>query len=205
MQFTQKNRLPRHSQPGNISSAPHKTGAGFRSPLTTYAHNRTSGFFVRTISSHLFRAEIMVGRTGPTSVGPGSYVAGTANPVCLTTHSFAALDGEFVKLTTYEATPWQTANNSAHTLRVVTSRLKSTADFSAHHASRKSCTSICCMSAVTHYRTPIPPLFSAIWRMICTSCSSSSNNKTQPTNTSNRPFLHFAAGGLCTSVAWRIL
>ncbi|MFS8167946.1 ash family protein, partial [Escherichia coli] len=100
----------------------------FRSLLTTTAHNRASGFFVRTVSPRLFRTRIMVGRTGPTSVGPGSVVAGTANLVRLTTHSFAALDGEFSKLATTEATPWQTANNSAHTLHVVTSRLKSTAD-----------------------------------------------------------------------------
>ncbi|EFJ5673290.1 ash family protein [Escherichia coli] len=200
MPFSQKNRLPCRNQSGYISAAPHKTGAGFRSLLTTYAHNRASGFFMCEALPHLFRTRIMVGRTGPTLVGPESCVAGTANPVCLTTHSFAALDGEFLKLTTYEATPWQTANNSAHTLRVVTSRLKSTADFSAHHASHKSCTSICCMSAATHYRTPIPPLFSAIWRMICASFSSSSSSKTNSINSCSGPFLHLAAGGLRTSV-----
>lgn len=204
MQFTQKNRLPHRVLLRYIPAAPHKTGAGFRSLLTTQAHNRASGFFVRTVLPRLFRTEIMAGRTGPTSVGPGSCVAGTANLVRLATHSFAALDGEFSQLTTQEATPWQTANSSANTLRVVTSRLKSTADFSAQHASRTSCTSICCMSAATSFQTSILPPFSAIWRMTYMSCSSSSNNKTQPTNTSNRPFLHFAAGGLCTSVAWRI-
>ncbi|ENI9473670.1 ash family protein, partial [Escherichia coli] len=56
-------------------------------PLTTQAHNRASGFFVRTASSHLFRVRIMVGRTGPTSVGPGSCVAGGCNPVRLTTQN----------------------------------------------------------------------------------------------------------------------
>ncbi len=200
MPFSQKNRLPCRNQSGYISAAPHKTGAGFRSLLTTKAHNRASGFFVRTVLPRLFRTRIMVGRTGPTSVGPGSLVAGTANLVRLATHSFAALDGEFSKLTTKEATPWQTANNSAHTLRVVTSRLKSTADFSAHHASRKSCTSICCMSAVMRYQTLIPSLFLAIWRMICASFSSSSSSKTNSINSCSWPFLHLAAGGLRTSV-----
>ncbi|HCT4933967.1 TPA: ash family protein [Escherichia coli] len=195
----QKNRLPCRNQSGYISAAPHKTGAGFRSPLTTYAHNRASGFFVRTALPRFFRTRIMAGRTGPTSVGPGSYVAGTANLVRLATHSFAALDGEFLKLTTYEATPWQTSNNSALPLSVVTSRLKSTADFSAHHASRKSCTSICCMSAVMRYQTLIPPLFLAIWRMICTSFNSSSSSKTNSVNSCSGPFLHLAAGGLRTS------
>ncbi|HAU9272105.1 TPA: hypothetical protein JEX60_005129, partial [Escherichia coli] len=175
-------------------------GAGFRSLLTSKAHNRASGFFVRTVLPRLFRTRIMAGRTGPTSVGPGSLLAGTANLVRLATHSFAALDGEFSKLTSKEATPWQTAKNSAHTLRVVTSRLKSTVDFSAHHASRKSCTSICCMSAATRYRTPIPPLFSAIWRMICASCNNSSSSKTNSANSCSGPFLHLAAGGLRTSV-----
>ncbi|EEQ6123467.1 ash family protein [Escherichia sp. 14.0985] len=200
MPFSQKNRLPCRNQSGYISAAPHKTGAGISTPLTTKAHNRASGFFVRTVSPRLFRTRIMVGRMGPTSVGPGSLVAGCGNPVRLTTPSFPPLDGEFSKLTTKEATPWQTANNSAHTLRVVTSRLKSTADFSAHSASRKSCTSICCMNAVTHYRTAIPPLFSAIWRMICASFSSSSSSKTNSINSCSGPFLHLAAGGLRTSV-----
>ncbi|EET9799389.1 TPA: ash family protein [Escherichia coli] len=197
---TQKNRLPQRNQSGYISAASHKTDAGFRSLLTTKAHNRASGFFVRTVLPRLFRTRIMAGRTGPTSVGPGSLVAGTANLVRLATHSFAALDGEFSKLTTKEATSWQTANNSANTLRVVTSRLKSTADFSAHSASRKSCTSTCCMNAVTRYQTLIPPLFSAIWRMICASFSGSSSSKTNSVNSCSWPFPHLAAGGLRTSV-----
>ncbi|HAY2414101.1 TPA: ash family protein [Escherichia coli] len=200
MPFSQKNRLPCRNQSGYISAAPHKTGAGFRSPLTNVAHNRASGFFVRTVSPRLFRIRIMVGRTGPTSVGPGSAFAGTANLVRLATHSFAALDGEFSKLTHVEATPWQTANSTALSRSVVTSRLKSTVDFSAHHASRKSCTSICCMSAATRYRTSIPPLFSAIWRMICASCNNSSSSKTNSINSCSGPFLHLAAGGLRTSV-----
>lgn len=200
MPLSQKNRLPCRNQSGYISAAPHKTGAGISTPLTIHAHNRASGFFVRTASPRLFRTRIMVGRMGPTLVGPGSCIAGCGNPVRLTTPSFPPLDGEFSKLTIHEATPWQTANNSAHTLRVVTSRLKSTADFTAHHASRKSCTSICCMSAATHYQTFIPPLFSAIWRMICTSFNSSSSSKTNSINSCSGPFLHLAAGGLRTSV-----
>lgn len=200
MPFSQKNRLPCRNQSGYISAAPHKTGAGISTPLTTKAHNRASGFFVRTVSPRLFRTRIMVGRMGPTSVGPGSLVAGCGNPVRLTTPSFPPLDGEFSKLTTKEATPWQTANSTALSRSVVTSRLKSTADFSAHSASRISCTSICCMNAVTHYRTAIPPLFSAIWQMICASFKSSSSSKTNSINSCSGPFLHLAAGGLRTSV-----
>ncbi|EEZ4493485.1 hypothetical protein AWD60_001515 [Escherichia coli] len=196
---TQKNRLPCRNQSGYIPAAPYKTGAGFRSLLTTYAHNRASGFFVRTALPRLFRIRIMAGRTGPTSVGPGSYVAGTANLVRLATHSFAALDGEFLKLTTYEATPWQTANNSAPALSAFTSAPKSTADFSAHHASRKSCTSICCMSALTPCQTVTVPLFSATWRMISRNCRTLS---TSNTTTKQHPeaIPHPYAGGFRTSV-----
>ncbi|EGP3603140.1 ash family protein [Escherichia coli] len=200
MPFSQKNRLPCRNQSGYISAAPHKTGAGFRSLLTTKAHNRASGFFVRTVLPRLFRTRIMAGRTGPTSVGPGSLVAGTANPVRLATHSFAALDGEFSKLTTKEATPWQTANSTALSRSVVTSRLESTADFPAHSASLKSCTSICCMSVAANFQTSTHPLFSVIWRMICASFSSSSSSKTNSINSCSGPFLHLAAGGLRASV-----
>ncbi|HAM3920387.1 TPA: ash family protein [Escherichia coli] len=200
MPFSQKNRLPCRNQSGYISAAPYKTGAGILNPLTMHAHSRASGFFVRTVLPRLFRTRIMAGRMGPTSVGPDSCVAGVENPIRPATPRFSTRGGGLSQLTTYEATPWQTANSSAHTLRVVTSRLKSTADFSAHSASRKSCTSICCMNAVTHYRTAIPPLFSAIWRMICASCNNSSSSKTNSINSGSGPLLHLAAGGLPTSV-----
>ncbi|MBY8689940.1 ash family protein, partial [Escherichia coli] len=105
MSTQHKNRLPALVVSGYISAAPHKTGAGISTPLTNEAHSRASGFFVRTVSPRLFRIRIMAGRTGPTSVGPGSLLAGTANLVRLATHSFAALDGEFSELTSKEATP----------------------------------------------------------------------------------------------------
>ncbi|EAX2514330.1 hypothetical protein AIQ50_18285, partial [Salmonella enterica] len=105
---THKNRLLPSALMGYISPAPHKTGAGIETPLTTYAHNRASGFFVCKASSHLC---IMVGRTGPLSGGPGSCVAGSLNPVRLTTPSLRPLGGEFSKFTTYEGYPsWPTAN-----------------------------------------------------------------------------------------------
>ncbi|MBB2405128.1 ash family protein [Escherichia sp. 14.0982] len=204
MPFSQKNLLPCRNQSGYISAAPHKTGAGIGTPLTSKAHNRASGFFVRTVSPRLFRTRIMVGRMGPTSVGPGSLLAGSSNPVRLTTPSLEPLDGEFSKLTSKEATPWQTANSTALSRSVVTSRLKSTADFPAHSASLKSCTSICCMNVAANFQTSIHPLFSAIWRMICASFSSSSSSKTNSINSCSGPFLHLAAGGLRTSVVKRI-
>ncbi|EIF5113379.1 ash family protein, partial [Escherichia coli] len=123
-----KNRLPAFAWSGYSFPAPHKTGAGIGTPPTMHAHNRASGFFVRTVSPRLFHVRIMAGRTGPTSVGPGSCVAGSSNPVRLATLSLEPRVGEFSELTTYEATPWQTANNSAPALSVFTSALKSTAD-----------------------------------------------------------------------------
>ncbi|ENB3972681.1 ash family protein [Escherichia coli] len=200
MPFSQKNRLPCRNQSGYISAAPHKTGAGIGTPQTTRAHNRASGFFVRTVLPRLFRTRIMVGRTGPISVGPGSLVAGSSNPVRLTTPSLEPLDGEFSQLTTRSHISWQTANSTALSRSVVTSRLKSTADFPAHSASLKSCTSICCMSVAANFQTSTHPLFSAIWRMICAGFSSSSNSKTNSINSCSGPFLHLAAGGLRTSV-----
>ncbi|HDJ0016254.1 TPA: ash family protein [Escherichia coli] len=192
-----KNRLPALAWSGYSFPAPHKTGAGFRSPLTNVAHNRASGFFVRTVSPRLFRVRIMAGRTGPTSVGPGSAFAGTANLVRLATHSFAALDGEFSKLTHVEATSWQTASNSAPALSVFTPGLKSTADFSAQHASRKSCISTCCMSARTRCQTVTALLSSAISPKIWQNCkvSSTSTDKPHP-----EAIPHPCAGGFRTSV-----
>ncbi|MBB7900602.1 ash family protein, partial [Escherichia coli] len=184
-----KNRLPALVESGYISAAPHKTGAGITTPPTSKAHSRASGFFVRTVSPRLFRTRIMAGRTGPTSVGPDSLLAGCGNPVRLATLRLPPQVGEFSELTSKEATSWQTASNSAPALSVFTSAAKSTADFFAQHASLKSCTSICCMSAATHYQTFIPPLFSAIWRMICTNFNSSSSSKTNSINSCSGPFL----------------
>ncbi|ENS0975155.1 ash family protein, partial [Escherichia coli] len=168
MPFSQKNHLPCRNQSGYISAAPHKTGAGISTPLTTKAHNRASGFFVRTVSPRLFRTRIMVGRMGPTSVGPGSLVAGCGNPVRLTTPSFPPLDGEFSKLTTKEATPWQTANSTALSRSVVTSRLKSIADSPALHTSPLSCNPTHCTDSTALFQPTTAPLYSAIWRK--TSC-----------------------------------
>ncbi|EEX1983649.1 ash family protein [Escherichia coli] len=192
-----KNRLPALIVSGYISAASHKTDAGFRSLPTSKAHNRASGFFVRTVSPRLFRTRIMAGRTGPTSVGPGSLLAGTANPVRLATHSFAALDGEFSQLTSKEATPWQTASNSAPALSVFTSAAKSTADFSAQHASRKSCTSTCCMNARTRYQVVTARPSSAIWLKTWQNCKASSTSTDKP-HPEVIPYLY--AGGFRTSV-----
>ncbi|ELT4260195.1 ash family protein, partial [Escherichia coli] len=161
---TQKNRLPAFAWSGYSFPAPHKTGAGFRSLLINKAHNRASGFFVRTALPHIFSHQNYGGAYGADFGRAGfSLLTGTANLVRLATHSFAALDGEYSKLTNKEATPWQTVNNSAPALSAFTSGLKSTADSGAHHASRKSCTSTCCMNTRTRCQTVTVPPSSAIW------------------------------------------
>ncbi|HAM3729548.1 TPA: ash family protein [Escherichia coli] len=200
MPFSQKNRLPCRNQSGYISAAPHKTGAGIGTPLTTKAHNRASGFFVRTVSPRRFRTRIMVGRMGPTSVGPGSLVAGSSNPVRLTTPSLEPLDGEFSKLTTKEATPWQTANSTALSRSVVTSRLKSIADSPAPHTSPLSCNPTHCTDSTALFQPTTAPLYSAIWRKTSCLFRISSSSKTNSINSCSGPFLHLAAGGLRTSV-----
>ncbi|EKP1578981.1 ash family protein [Salmonella enterica] len=112
---------------GYISPAPHKTGAGIETPLTTQAHNRASGFFTRKASSRLFR--IMAGRMGPLSGGPGSCVAGSLNPVRLATPSLRPLGGELSQFTTQGYPSWQTVNNASAAIRSRASipRPKSTA------------------------------------------------------------------------------
>lgn len=151
---TYKNRLPLSALMGYIFPAPHKTGAGIGTPLTTYAHNRASGFFTCKVSSRLFR--IMAGRMGPLSGGPGSCVAGSSNPVRLATQSLEPLGGELSKFTTYEGYPsWQTVNNASAAHRRIASTLKpkSTADCTAPTRWRYSCRPICivCHTARCRY------------------------------------------------------
>ncbi|HHZ0743909.1 TPA: ash family protein [Escherichia coli] len=197
MSTQHKNRLPALVVSGYISAAPHKTGAGILNPIQSKAHNRASGFFVRTVLPRLFRVRIMAGRTGPTSVGPDSLLSGVENPVRLATPRFSTLDGELFLSPSKEATPWQTASNSAPALSVVTSRLKSTADFSAQHASRKSCISTCCMSARTHYQTVTALPSSAISPKIWQNCKASSTSTDKP---HPEAIPHPCAGGFRTSV-----
>ncbi|HCP1390369.1 TPA: ash family protein [Escherichia coli] len=200
MPFSQKNRLPCRNQSGYISAAPHKTGAGIGTPQTNRAHNRASGFFVRAVSPRLFRVRIMVGRTGPASAGPGPLLAGSSNPVRLTTPSLEPLDGEFSKLTNREATSWQTANSTALSRSVVTSRLKSTADSPALHTSPLSCNPTHCTDSTALFQPTTAPLYSAIWRKTSCLFRISSSSKTNSINSCSGPFLHLAAGGLRTSV-----
>ncbi|EJJ7159890.1 Rha family transcriptional regulator [Escherichia coli] len=78
--------------------APYKAGAGIGVLKLITEHNRAHAVF--SCHEHCY-AQIMVGRTGPTSVGPGSVVSGNANPVRLTTSVIGVPCGEFSeKLTT---------------------------------------------------------------------------------------------------------
>ena len=68
--------------PGRYTAqAPYKAGAGRGNPKFNIEHNRAHAVF----SCHEHRyAQIMVGRAGPTSVGPGSMLTGISTPVRLT-------------------------------------------------------------------------------------------------------------------------
>ncbi|EGE5658625.1 peptidase [Escherichia coli] len=85
--------------PGRYTvQAPYKTGAGIGVLKLITEHNRAHAVF--SCHEHCY-AQIMVGRTGPTSLGPGSVVSGNANPVRLTTSVIGVPCGEFSeKLTT---------------------------------------------------------------------------------------------------------
>ncbi|EHH4914030.1 TPA: ash family protein [Escherichia coli] len=76
-------------------SAPYKAGAGRGNPKFNIEHNRAHAVF----SCHEHRyAQIMVGRAGPTSVGPGSMLTGISTPVRLTTYMVVeSLGGEFIE------------------------------------------------------------------------------------------------------------
>ncbi|HCM1919321.1 TPA: ash family protein, partial [Salmonella enterica subsp. salamae serovar 28:r:e,n,z15] len=82
------------------ASAPHKTGAGISTLLTTIAHNRANAVFLRAKHSLI---RIMVGRAGQPKGWPVPMVAGSANPVRLTTHEISTSRGEFIKLTVEDA------------------------------------------------------------------------------------------------------
>lgn len=138
--LTYKNHLPQSALMGYISAAPHKTGAGIRTPMTIRAHNRASGFFTCIASSHL---RIMVGRTGQPKGWPGSLVAGSANPVRLTTPEFRTSDGELSQFTTRGYPSWQTANNAALTRIVSTRKPKSIVVSNAPIAWHLTCRLIC--------------------------------------------------------------
>ncbi|EHV4008960.1 Rha family transcriptional regulator [Salmonella enterica] len=80
--------------------APYKTGAGIGTPLTTIAHNRAFAVFLCVKHGHI---RIMVGRAGQPQGWPVPMVAGSSNPVRLTTYEFGTSRGEFIKLTIEDA------------------------------------------------------------------------------------------------------
>ncbi|EAU0108230.1 ash family protein [Salmonella enterica] len=171
---TYKNRLPPSALMGYISPAPHKTGAGICNPLTKQAHNRASGFFTCAISPHLC---LMVGRTGPLSGGPGSCLAGIANPVRLATPRFATLGGELSQLTKQGSPSWPTANHAIPTLTLSVFILipKSIAACSVPNAWFAACILRPSATAVLWLNCACR-LFSAIWLTTCGICGSSRKN-----------------------------
>ncbi|EGN7102558.1 ash family protein [Salmonella enterica] len=183
---THKNRLLPSALMGYISPAPHKTGAGNSTPLDTKAHNRASVFFTCEASSHLFR--IMVGRAGPTSVGPVSFVPGSGIPVRLTTPSIPPLGGELTSSPNKGYSSWPTANHAVPALTSSASipRPKSTAACTARTIWRISCVSKCSPDLLTHriygcrQSWTTSPTISAMFRRYLTSQRAPCNPSIRP-------------------------
>ncbi|MGE9527583.1 ash family protein, partial [Escherichia coli] len=78
---TQKNRLPCRNQSGYISAAPHKTGAGIRTPQAIEAIHDAPASFLSSAFAHI---KVMVGWAGASKDAPVSLITGYANPVQFT-------------------------------------------------------------------------------------------------------------------------
>ncbi|EKR4920588.1 ash family protein [Escherichia coli] len=65
-----------------------KSSIGIGTPYFTEAHNRAKAVFLCVMHCYI---QFMVGRAGPLKGGPGSSVAGSSNPVRLTTMSLEPL------------------------------------------------------------------------------------------------------------------
>ncbi|EOB4757611.1 phage regulatory protein, partial [Escherichia coli] len=81
--------------PGRYTAqAPYKAGAGRENPRFNIEHNRAHAVF----SCHEHRyALIMVGRAGPTSVGPGSMLTGFSPLYVSPPIAVRSLGGEFIE------------------------------------------------------------------------------------------------------------
>ncbi|EMK0255599.1 ash family protein [Salmonella enterica] len=192
-----KNRLPPSALMGYISRAPHKTGAGFRTPLINKAHNRASGFFTCDALPQLFR--IMAGRTGQPQGWPGSLLTGSANPVRLATPSFAPLVGELSQLTNKGYPSWQTVNNSSNApaRTASTPGPKSTANCTAPTLWRSGCAS----SYSAHHATNCRRGFRLLWTTSPTISATFSDCLTSPRTQRNAPPPHapLFVRGVCAS------
>ncbi|HHL9454808.1 TPA: Rha family transcriptional regulator [Escherichia coli] len=83
--------------PGRYTvQAPYKAGAGRENPEFTKAHNRALAVF---LCHEQHYAQIMVGRAGPTSVGPGSLVTGFSPLYVSPPIAVRSLGGELLKIT----------------------------------------------------------------------------------------------------------
>lgn len=123
--------------PGRYTvQAPYKAGAGRENPKLTTEHNRAHAVF--SCHEHCF-AQIMVGRTGPTSVGPGSVVSGFSPLYVSPPIAVRSFGGEFSKKLTTGAVTMTTHPTLAHPElcivagKVVTSSLSVACYFRKQH------------------------------------------------------------------------
>ncbi|HGA5699006.1 TPA: Rha family transcriptional regulator [Salmonella enterica subsp. enterica serovar Birkenhead] len=78
-----------------VFPAPYKAGAGRENPLIDVAHNRAHAVFLCAKHRH---TQIMAGRTGPTSVGPGSTLTGFSPLYVSPPMTVRSLGGELLQL-----------------------------------------------------------------------------------------------------------
>lgn len=186
-----KNHLPVIVTQWYFSLAAAKSAAGFRSPLTTNAHDRASGFFVCEAWPHL---RIMVGRAGEPKGSPGSLVTGTANPVRLTTLEFRSSSGELSKLTNEVATLWLQSTSSLTQTKANRSALSCIINLIALTPSHNSPQPTCYANrSAVHYPHCICRISSAISQAICTQSAKSLESavclsQTTASHTLNKPF-----------------
>ncbi len=200
MPFSQKNRLPCRNQSGYIFAALHKTGAGIATPADQQSAQPRQRFFCAYRIATSFSHTNYGGAYGADFGRAGFFVDRWLQPRTSHHPELQPLDGEFSKLTNKEATSWQTANSTALSRSVVTSRLKSIADSPALHTSPLSCNPTHCTDSTALFQPTTAPLYSAIWRKTSCLFRISSSSKTNSINSGSGPLLHLAAGGLRTSV-----
>ncbi len=177
---TQKNRLPCRNQSGYSFPALHKTGAGIATPADNYSAQPRQRFFCacRIVTSF---SHTNYGGAYGADFGRAGFCSCRWLQPCTSRHpELQPLDGEFSKLATTEATPWQTANNSAPALSVFTSGLKSTADSIGLHLSPSSCSQTYYIGLTAVSLPGITRQSSATWQNCRTLSTSNTTTKQHP-------------------------
>ncbi|MDZ4894060.1 peptidase [Escherichia coli] len=114
--------------------APYKAGAGRENPKFNIEHNRAHAVF----SCHEHRyAQIMVGRTGPTSVGPGSMLTGFSPLYVSPPIAVRSLGGEFIEFNIGAVTMTTLPPQSHPEITIINGRVVTTSLAVANHFTKR--------------------------------------------------------------------